>query len=277
MVLESAMCEDLDDVETLMLRDKRITIFDDNLNDPSGENLKLADLVNIECLHASHNLIKDTLGVCQMTTLVELNLSFNAIEDITGLEELTLLRQLHLNHNKIAFIEAVRKLKGLKVLGLFANKIMESEDVIEILTSLPKLKELSIDQNPCSRLAEFRYELILRQPQLKMYDDEAIKELDRDVAQQYYTMHDKEVPIPENAKKEPILKAMDGRVKDKEQKSVRFKEANIDDSEEFEIEKDVKELMSVIDQLKDENKDLKAKLQEDSLDEVYKENEMLKK
>ena len=246
MVLESAMCEELDDVETLMLRDKHITIFNDNLNDPSGENLKLADLVNIECLHASHNLIKDTLGVGQMTTLVELNLSFNAIEDITGLEELTLLRQLHLNHNKIAFIEAVRKLKGLKVLGLFANKIMESEDVMDILTSLPKLKELSIDQNPCSRLAEFRYELILRQPQLKMYDDEAIKELDRDVAEQYYTMHDKEVPIPENAKKEPILKTMDSRVKDKEQKTVRFKEADIDDSEEFEIEKDVKELMNVI-------------------------------
>ena len=140
MVLESAMCEELDDVETLMLRDKHITIFNDNLNDPSGQNLKLDDLVNIECLYASHNLIKDTFGVSQMTTLVELNLSFNAIEDITGLEELTQLRQLHLNHNKIAFIEAIRKLKGLKVLGLFANKIMQSEDVMEILTSLPKLK-----------------------------------------------------------------------------------------------------------------------------------------
>ena len=86
-------------------------------------------------------------------------------------------------------------------------------------------------------------------------------------------MHNKEVPIPENAKKQPILKTMDSQLKDKEQmKTVRFKEANIDDSEEFEIEKDVKELMNVIDQLKDENKDLKAKLQEDALDEVFKEN-----
>ena len=113
-----------------------------------------------------------------------------------------------------------------------------------------------------------------------MYDDEAIKELDRDVAEQYYAMHDKDVPIPENAKKQPILKVIDSQVKDKDKeqmKTVRFKEANIDDSEEFEIEKDVKELMNVIDQLKDENKDLKAKLQIDALDEVFKENEMLKK
>lgn len=60
-------------------------------------------------------------------------------------------------------------------------------------------------------MAEFRYELILRQPQLKMYDDEAIKELDRDVAEQYYAMNDKDVPKPASlnnvsTKNVPILK-----------------------------------------------------------------------
>lgn len=60
-------------------------------------------------------------------------------------------------------------------------------------------------------MAEFRYELILRQPQLKMYDDEAIKELDRDVAEQYYAMNDKDVPKQASlnnvsTKNVPILK-----------------------------------------------------------------------
>ena len=57
------------------------------------------------------------------------------------------------------------------------------------MTSLPKLKELSLDGNPCASKLEFNYELIVRIPKLKMLNDDTIKELDRDVAQQYLQMH----------------------------------------------------------------------------------------
>lgn len=85
MVIDNAlMCEELDEITTLMLRDKKISVFDDNLEDEDeeGSRFKLVDLCNIECLMASHNMIKDINGVLQLTTLVELNLSYNMIGDI---------------------------------------------------------------------------------------------------------------------------------------------------------------------------------------------------
>ena len=79
------LCDQLDEVTTLMLRNKNIAIFDDNLNDEDdyGNRFKLEDLCNLECLMASHNLIKDVSGVLQLTTLSELNLSYNLITEIT--------------------------------------------------------------------------------------------------------------------------------------------------------------------------------------------------
>lgn len=63
----------------IIMRDKKIEQFDNNKQD----GLKLEDLVNIEAVYASHNLIKDIYGISQLTTLVELNLSFNQISDIS--------------------------------------------------------------------------------------------------------------------------------------------------------------------------------------------------
>lgn len=57
----------------MILRECSIETFEDNKQD----GLKLEHLVNIESLYASHNLIKDIYGLCQLSTLTELNLSFN--------------------------------------------------------------------------------------------------------------------------------------------------------------------------------------------------------
>ena len=86
LVLEnSLLCEDLDEITTLMLRDKNIAYFDDNIEDKDkkGNSFKIADMCNVECLMASHNLIKDMNGILQLTTLVELNLSYNMISFIS--------------------------------------------------------------------------------------------------------------------------------------------------------------------------------------------------
>ena len=89
MVLEGAlMCDELDEVTTLMLRDKKIELFDDNIDEHSPR-LKLTDLCNIECLMVSHNVIREIHGILQLTTLVELNISYNMITSINGIEELT--------------------------------------------------------------------------------------------------------------------------------------------------------------------------------------------
>jgi len=80
MVLEGAMCDELGEVNTLMLRDKGLDVFDDVRG---ADGFKLVDLFNIECLFASHNRIKDVFGIQQLTTLLELNLSFNLVSDLT--------------------------------------------------------------------------------------------------------------------------------------------------------------------------------------------------
>jgi Leucine-rich repeat (LRR) protein len=69
----------------VILRELSIDTFEDNKQD----GLKLDQLVNLESLYASHNLLKDIYGLCQLSTLVELNLSFNQISDITYSSPLT--------------------------------------------------------------------------------------------------------------------------------------------------------------------------------------------
>ena len=81
----SMMCDELPEITTLMLRDKNISVFDDNIEDidDNGNRFKIRDLCNVECLMASHNMIKDIAGVVRLTTLVELNLSYNMISFVT--------------------------------------------------------------------------------------------------------------------------------------------------------------------------------------------------
>jgi len=89
MLLESAMVDDVEEVRMVMLRDKKIEIFDTNRENMEG--FKMDELINIECIMASHNLIRNIQAISQLTTLRELNLSFNRISDVSGLESLTLL------------------------------------------------------------------------------------------------------------------------------------------------------------------------------------------
>jgi Leucine-rich repeat (LRR) protein len=117
-----------------------------------------------------------------LTTLVELNLSFNYISDIVPLEDLVLLEKLWLNRNHILIIDPLKKLKKLNTLGLFHNEIMNDKKAIEVLEELPNLRDLSIDGNPVSAKIQFKYEIIYRFKNLEVLDDEAVKELDRDVA-----------------------------------------------------------------------------------------------
>jgi Leucine-rich repeat (LRR) protein len=164
------------------LRDKNIEYFEDN----KADSLRLEELVNVEALYASHNLIKEIFGIAQLTTLVELNLSFNNISDILPLEDLVLLEKLWLNRNHIMIIDPLKKLRKLKTLGLFHNEIMNDKRTIEVLEDLSGLSDLSIDGNPVSAKVSFKYELIYRFKNLETLDDEAVKEMDRDIAEQYF-------------------------------------------------------------------------------------------
>jgi internalin A len=117
------------------------------------------DLVNLECLYASHNLIKDLFGISQLTTLRELNLSFNQIQDISPLQELTLLEKLFLNRNKISVLDPLKSMTSLQTVGLFHNEIFNPEKSLQIFAFLGinyKLRDISIDGNPISSTTRFK-------------------------------------------------------------------------------------------------------------------------
>ena len=80
-------------------------------------------------------------------------------------------------------IDPLRGLKKLAVVGLFHNEILNERKALEILESLPRLKELSIDGNPVSAKVQFKYELILRIKNLETLDDEPIKDMDKEIAE----------------------------------------------------------------------------------------------
>ena len=85
---------------------------------------------------------------------------------------------MYLNHNKISTIDSLQKLLNLKTLGLFYNDLIDAEHTMSVIMKCTKLKELSIAGNECSRQPEFGYEILMRIPDLKVLDEEAVKELD---------------------------------------------------------------------------------------------------
>lgn len=93
-------------------------------------------------------------------------------------------------------IDQVAKLLNLRQLGIFYNDVIDGEHAMSILMKCTKLKEVSVAGNPCARKPEFGYELLMRLPSLQVFNEEAVKELDRDVAEQYYEMYELEKPQP---------------------------------------------------------------------------------
>lgn len=70
--------------------------------------------------------------------------------------------------------------------------------MIEVFEELPNLRDLSIDGNPVSAKMSFKYEIIFRFKQLEKLDEEPLKELDRDIAEQYFTSNRCNINIPHN-------------------------------------------------------------------------------
>lgn len=103
------------------------------------------------------------------------------------------------------------------------------------MTSLPKLRELYLDGNPCATKVEFNFELIVTLPKLKLLNDDAIKELDRDVAAQYLEMHHVKLhskPEPKPIIKPPVLEVTRATNKENNtKKQVQFKMNETDQSD----------------------------------------------
>jgi Leucine-rich repeat (LRR) protein len=88
MILQASNCDNLAEVQGLVLREKEIGYFG------SSPNCQVDELIFIEFMNLSHNYLTDVAGMCKLTSLVELNLNFNKLTNLVGIEELVNLEKL---------------------------------------------------------------------------------------------------------------------------------------------------------------------------------------
>ena len=151
------------------------------------------------------------------------------IQDITPLKDLVNLEKLHLNRNKITVIEALRQHPNLQSLGLFHNEIFNFDKSLEILSELFckfKLTELSIDGNPITSSAKFKYSLIMcAGSKIKILDEEKVGDFEIEVAKEYFDAHGLSKP------KFEFLEPKHPKPKDSKKK-VKFEEDSASHDEE---------------------------------------------
>ncbi|WP_068773390.1 stalk domain-containing protein [Paenibacillus sp. FJAT-26967] len=120
------------------------------------ENLTpLSSLTRLEKLIVSNNQIRDLKPLAELDSLTDLLASHNRIDDLTPLADLK-LEWLNAGHNQIISLEPLRAHPTLTHLYLDNNQIKD----IRVLTSLPKLKQVSVHDNPLDDTAQSTLEAL---------------------------------------------------------------------------------------------------------------------
>lgn len=113
-----------------------------------------------------------------------IDLSDNAIVRLEGFPRLHRLKCLLLNNNRITRI--ARQLEDaiphLDTLVLTSNRLAELKD-LDPLASLPRLKLLSLVENPVTKKPNYRLYVISKLPGLKILDYKKVKQQEREQAQ----------------------------------------------------------------------------------------------
>jgi len=146
--------------ETVTFPDGNLeVVIRDALGKPEGEEITVADLVELTELRVWFGHITDLSGLEYCTGLNELNLDWNQISDISPLSSLTSLTRLTLVSNQISDISPLSNLTSLTRLYLYGNQISD----ISPLSNLTSLTELNLSQNqisditPLSNLTSLTY------------------------------------------------------------------------------------------------------------------------
>lgn len=112
-----------------------------------------------------------------------IDLSDNAIVKLEGFTRLPRLKILLLNNNRIARIakHIEEALPNLETLVLTSNRLSNFQD-LDSLATLPKLKMLSLLENPVTKKPNYRLYVINRLPKLKVLDFRKVKQKEREEA-----------------------------------------------------------------------------------------------
>jgi len=149
LIREVAKIDDDDDVSAIIRLDL-------HLRDEGKGKIRaiqnLDSLVHLRFLNLSYNAITRIEGLEALVSLEELNLAENAITHIENLSGLRNLLRLNLSGNQIERISpAIIALRRLSMLRLARNKLKVLDD-LAILSRLPSLVQLRMDENPIAGL-----------------------------------------------------------------------------------------------------------------------------
>ena len=167
------------------------------------ENLE--SLKSLQVLRLSRNRITKIEGLESNKNLNALDISMNQISRIENISQLTQIKILYLYGNKITTLEGLKVLNSLKELRIeqniiedinhlstfdhnleelqaHSNQISNLDQVIITLSHLPRLKHLTLFENPIALDVTYRFR-ILKYKNIENLDGLLVKEYIREVLQ----------------------------------------------------------------------------------------------
>ena len=139
----------------------------------------LDELSNLRQLDVQSNRLTSITGLKGLSSLEELYLACNQIISPSGLAQLPtvsrndvnapLLSTLDLSSNKVTSLEGLEGLRRLSELWMTANSLA-SYTSIEILTTLPELSCLYLEQSTLSAQPDYRDKVLSMLPNLTQLD-----------------------------------------------------------------------------------------------------------
>ncbi|KAJ0394858.1 hypothetical protein P43SY_002499 [Pythium insidiosum] len=131
-------------------------------------------------LKINDNQLETLAGLSGLPSLVALEASRNNVTDLAALptESMNKLERLELNQNKLLSLAGIESVPTLTYLSVSENNL-DSMDAIEKLSSLEKLSELNLSQNPVVDSENYRLQMLIMLPHLQKLDGELVTEADR--------------------------------------------------------------------------------------------------
>jgi dynein axonemal assembly factor 1 len=147
----------------------------------------LSHMKELRCLYLHSNAIEHISGLDDAHQLATLNLARNSISRIENLSHLSQLSTLILAGNKISEYQELSSLQQLSTLDLSRNQIA-SDDIIQVLSTLPNLRCLYLKGNPFVRNTKnYRRMVISACKSLQFLDDRPVDGTERACAVAWQT------------------------------------------------------------------------------------------